>query len=374
MVLTLAGRGALTGAQVTTALGYTPSNRAGDTYTPATNGDAYSLLTIGSTKLAATNQGVRRSVLQFFDTKTDDVDTAIISMDIVQRTNVGNAPLKKTGIHVKHFAQPDNGSDSSGGLFVETGGGSALTAYKINSTHKPTGYEDYTTSAQGAVEAGTSDLSQAVLALAGVFGTTLGSHGIWARIDNAASRGIIVGPNDAVFDTRYAYQVGTKQRPGPDTNLQYTVRLNGEIWTKGLVHAQKTGVGETSEIRAESAATSGVAQVNVLGKTSADVLVSARLSADAGSVTLGSISGHAVLLVYGSAEQARINGGGIVMAAGKNLLASGGAAGGGTGVVGLGNAATLPTTNPAGGGVLYAEAGSLKWRGSAGTITTIALA
>lgn len=46
--------------------------------------------------------------------------------------------------------------------------------------------------------------------------------------------------------------------------------------------------------------------------------------------------------------------------------------GGGTNCLGLGNASVVPTTNPSGGGVLYAEAGALKWRGSNGTVTTIA--
>lgn len=36
--------------------------------------------------------------------------------------------------------------------------------------------------------------------------------------------------------------------------------------------------------------------------------------------------------------------------------------------------ATVPTANPTGGGVLYVEAGALKYRGSSGTITTIAVA
>ena len=40
----------------------------------------------------------------------------------------------------------------------------------------------------------------------------------------------------------------------------------------------------------------------------------------------------------------------------------------------LSNAQTVPTTNPTGGGILYAEAGALKWRGSSGTVTTIAAA
>lgn len=34
--------------------------------------------------------------------------------------------------------------------------------------------------------------------------------------------------------------------------------------------------------------------------------------------------------------------------------------------------ATAPTTNQAGGGILYVEGGALKFRGSAGTVTVIA--
>jgi hypothetical protein len=49
-----------------------------------------------------------------------------------------------------------------------------------------------------------------------------------------------------------------------------------------------------------------------------------------------------------------------------------GAFGGGDGVIGIRNAATNPGSNPSNGGVLYAEAGALKWRGSGGTVTTIA--
>jgi hypothetical protein len=59
----------------------------------------------------------------------------------------------------------------------------------------------------------------------------------------------------------------------------------------------------------------------------------------------------------------------------RNLFINGvGSIGGGVGVVGMLNATTVPTSNPTGGGVLYAEGGALKWRGSSGTITTIAAA
>jgi hypothetical protein len=48
--------------------------------------------------------------------------------------------------------------------------------------------------------------------------------------------------------------------------------------------------------------------------------------------------------------------------------------GSGAVVLFLANATTAPTANPTGGGILYVESGSLKFRGSSGTITTIAQA
>ena len=48
--------------------------------------------------------------------------------------------------------------------------------------------------------------------------------------------------------------------------------------------------------------------------------------------------------------------------------------GSGVNVIGIADATTAPTTNPTGGGVLYVEAGALKYRGSSGTVTTIAAA
>ncbi len=48
-----------------------------------------------------------------------------------------------------------------------------------------------------------------------------------------------------------------------------------------------------------------------------------------------------------------------------------GSYGGGVLVAFLANCTTAPTTNPTGGGVLYVEAGALKYRGSSGTVTTL---
>lgn len=40
--------------------------------------------------------------------------------------------------------------------------------------------------------------------------------------------------------------------------------------------------------------------------------------------------------------------------------------------IAIANVTTAPTTNPAGGGILYAEGGALKWRGPSGAVTTLA--
>jgi hypothetical protein len=48
--------------------------------------------------------------------------------------------------------------------------------------------------------------------------------------------------------------------------------------------------------------------------------------------------------------------------------------GGGQKVIGIANCAVAPTTNPTGGGIVYVESGALKYRGSAGTVTTLGAA
>lgn len=63
---------------------------------------------------------------------------------------------------------------------------------------------------------------------------------------------------------------------------------------------------------------------------------------------------------------------GLAGSAGGNVGMFGKSFGGGVNVVYVRNAATVPTTNPANGGILYVEAGALKYRGASGTVTTIA--
>jgi hypothetical protein len=55
---------------------------------------------------------------------------------------------------------------------------------------------------------------------------------------------------------------------------------------------------------------------------------------------------------------------------GGGLDSAGGSFGSGVGVASVKNADTNPTVNPTSGGILYADAGAGKWRGSSGTVTT----
>jgi hypothetical protein len=70
--------------------------------------------------------------------------------------------------------------------------------------------------------------------------------------------------------------------------------------------------------------------------------------------------------------------GGLSVQAGRNVVLAGSNAvasfGGGARVVFIPNAATVPSTNPSGGGLIYVESGALKYRGSSGTITTLGAA
>lgn len=60
---------------------------------------------------------------------------------------------------------------------------------------------------------------------------------------------------------------------------------------------------------------------------------------------------------------------------GSVALGAAGSFGSGAGpMVFLANSTTAPTTNPTGGGILYVSAGALKYRGTSGTVTTIAAA
>ncbi len=211
---------------------------SGGVYVPAAGAVDFRALTTGSTATGATKEGLRRATWQFFDTKTDDVSNALIMMDVIQRTNPSNQLIGKTGIHVKMYSQPDNGGDSSGGLFVQTGGGNALTAYKASSL-RPTGFTDYANSVLGgyAFEAGTSDGFYAVGVFAGGRGTTNTGGGVLVNLMNSTAKGILINPNNGIFDGRIAYAIGQPAINASDGSVTFKVDLAGNLSAKSGVFA-----------------------------------------------------------------------------------------------------------------------------------------
>lgn len=87
----------------------------------------------------------------------------------------------------------------------------------------------------------------------------------------------------------------------------------------------------------------------------------------AGTLNAG-ISGAKVYLSAGALA--------VAVEAGPNVafFTGAGAYGGGVKVLFLADRGTAPTSNPGGGGLMYSEAGALKWRGSSGTTTTLGVA
>jgi len=60
--------------------------------------------------------------------------------------------------------------------------------------------------------------------------------------------------------------------------------------------------------------------------------------------------------------------------AGANIGVNGKSFGGGEKVIFIANASIVPNSNPSLGGILYVDSGALKYRGSSGTVTTLAVA
>ncbi|NML52501.1 hyaluronoglucosaminidase [Streptomyces sp. R302] len=73
----------------------------------------------------------------------------------------------------------------------------------------------------------------------------------------------------------------------------------------------------------------------------------------------------------GTAKLRVLNSGALAAQNAMFGVTSGESYGGGDGVIGIRNATTVPTSDPANGGVLYAEGGALKWRGPSGAVTEI---
>lgn len=117
-------------------------------------------------------------------------------------------------------------------------------------------------------------------------------------------------------------------------------------------------VGRTSLISSEKFSSVGYALIGSATHT-------AMIGEAANELFMGSFTNHAIQLRTNNTERARITSDGSLGIGGTSF-------GSGALVMFIANATTAPTTDPTGGGILYVESGALKYRGSSGTVTTIA--
>jgi hypothetical protein len=172
------------------------------------------------------------------------------------------------------------------------------------------------------------------------------------------------------FATRYEQQSGA--------HLWYTAPSgtagNAISFTQAMTldASGNVGIGTTTlveRLRLKASNTTGssiYSYFNCTNEVDADFQVSVTGSASTDKrVSIGPSTGTSMTFVTSGTERARFD------TAGNLLVGMTATATSSAKTLHLANA-TVPTANPTGGGVLYVEAGALKYRGSSGTITTIA--
>jgi len=220
----------------------------------------------------------------------------------------------------------------------------------------------------------------------GIFGSSSGAHG-WDEVINGVVIGGVntdksrfFGTTESFSNTFYSYKsqantdatFHTDFRNLDNTSL-FSVRNDGRLAIRqiGATIGVYGSMSETVSGQAYIIGNSVIAHPinnNQVIKTSADAgiwirqLYSAGITFHAGlaggSGTLASDDVNLILTVSNS----------------KNIgIGDNPNYGGGVGVVSITDAATLPTTNPSGGGLLYSEGGAMTWKASGNTSATFGL-
>ena len=215
---------------------------------------------------------------------------------------------------------------------------------------------------------GTATLASATITGAATVGTTLGVTGV-----STLASAVVTG--DLTVDTSTLKVDSANNRVGigtasPANTLEVVAPAGDNIvstFRSGDATAANNAGGGFRSISSATAA-SRVAQVwldaDGANFSGGDYFFIQK-NGSSGTVEFHQSSNAAMTFLTNSTERARIDSSGNV---GVGVSAFGTSA---ANVLGLANA-TAPSTSPAGMGQLYVEAGALKYRGSSGTVTTIA--
>lgn len=210
------------------------------------------------------------------------------------------------------------------------------------------------------------------LTTSGTLGVTQGGMGSTSY--TAASAGALSIPlYNGSTGTNGNFQTGSDFNYNPTQGILQIISssLNPGIATAGT-NSSSSNLCFISASRASSS--NGSAQYRLL-TGSTNEWTYGTFSGNQDLSFLSNNGANTVLTLSYSNNRVTINTGDLVISNSVGNLSLGSPSlGGGQGVIFIQNASQVPTSNPSGGGVLYVQSGALKYRGTSGTITTIALA
>lgn len=324
------------------------------TYEATQDGGPVTLLDIGSTRIAATVEGGRKSILSLYSTNPESTNGCALRVDNIH--NPGSlTSFIRTGIDIRSFTAPDNGGESSGILSVSTGGGPAATFYSAPLL-RPSGFPNYSNTPQPTVEIATGGGNAAILATSGatIGGAATGrGAAINVQVDGGVLNcdGIVIQPGEPDgmgFDARNALVIGNRQTNAAPVNVKAYMHLDGDTLL------QRLGLGGSTPGEVVAG------QATVLSATGYCSLDGVRVKGNDAANTLFQNNLNATLAIT-------TNGGNVVLGAGVgaahlSIIAVSGNVGIGTqsfgtnaaGVLAIKNG-TAPTTGPADTVQLYSS-------------------
>lgn len=173
-----------------------------------------------------------------------------------------------------------------------------------------------------------------------------------------------IGSSSAYWSNTYTDRLYLNSTAYLDGATAGVVDITGNVKTAGYI---ELAVGTTLQTAREAIGSINLGQLDIMSRGSVRVYLDTNNNGTTDSFTVYHDSSVEILKIAGDGASYLNTG----KSFGINTTAQFGS---GVGVVGIANATTAPTTNPTGGGVLYVESGALKYRGSSGTVTTIAVA
>lgn len=206
-------------------------------------------------------------------------------------------------------------------------------------------------------------------------GQIVGSNGrlLWGHIGDITGGNVTSGIQIAQSNGT-AFVVVGRNTANSSALVGNTLFYNGSTIV-GEIYCTAAGANDSGYLsfatRATGSASTERVRVSNVGVLSANIIASDPIASTL--VIRGGSAGGLVIQSSGGSTFWTFSGSGPLFAAQAAQIAMGNISGiTGTGTqIALANASTVPTGAPTGGGIIYVEAGALKYRGSSGTITTL---